>query len=135
MANINDLKRQHKEIYEITSFLKLNMEENKVKQEAAKLSQSINILAGKLKMHLIAEDDYLYPKLLKGADFKAKETAEKFINEMGNLAQVFTEYKGKYNISPRILGDIDGFIKETKMIVDALENRMNREDRDLYILL
>ena len=135
MANMNDLTRQHKEIYELIRFLKSNMDENKVKQEAAMLAQNINILSGKLKIHLIGEDDYLYPKLLGGEDSKAKATAERFFKEMGNLSKVFAEYKTKYNIPPRILNNIEDYIKDTKSVVEALENRMEREDKELYILL
>lgn len=135
MANINDLKRQHKEIAEILEYLKSNLEEEQVRVESTKLAQNINILAGKLKIHLIGEDDNLYPKLLDGTDAKAKATAERFFKEMGNLSQVFTDYKGKYNISPRILSNIEGYIVDTKALIEALQARIEREDRELYILL
>lgn len=135
MANINDLKRHHKEIYEIIDYLKSNLEEGKVQQESRKLAQSICTLAGKLKIHLISEDDCLYPRLLGGTDIKAKETAERFSKEMGNLSQVFLEYKSKYNISSRILGGIQSYINDTRVVTDAMEKRMKREDKELYTLL
>jgi iron-sulfur cluster repair protein YtfE (RIC family) len=135
MANINDLKRQHKEIHEIIDFIKSNLTEAKVKEKAPQLAQNISILAGKLKIHLISEDDVLYPKLINGDDIKAKNTAERFNTEMGGLAQSFTEYKQKYNVGSKILNNIDAYIKDTKEVFDALENRINREDKELYILL
>ena len=135
MANLKDLTRQHKEIYDIIDILKDNLSEDKVKQEASKLAQSINVLAGKLKIHLLSEDDYLYPKLMNGSDSRAKETAERFYHEMGNLSAVFSDYKGKYNISSRILGNIQGYIKDTQGILEALQSRMHKEDNELYVLL
>lgn len=135
MANINDLKRQHNEIKEIVEFLKLNMQPDKVKAEAMEISLKINTLAGKLRVHLIAEDDCLYPKLLKGEDYKAREVAERFFIEMGNLSEVFMDYKGKYNIAPKILNNVEEYIIDTKAIVEALQNRIHREDAELYILL
>jgi hypothetical protein len=132
---MNDLKRQHKEIQEIIDFLKLNLQENKVRAEASQLAQNISFLAGKLRIHLLSEDDSLYPRLLGGTDTKAKETAERFFKEMGNLSQVFAEYKVKYNISSRILSNVEAYIKDTKIIVEALENRISREDKELYVLL
>lgn len=135
MANINDLMRQHKEMQEIIDFLKLNLQESKVRAEASQLAQHISFLAGKLRIHLLSEDDILYPKLLEGTDIKAKETATRFSKEMGDLSQVFAEYKVKYNISSRILSNIEGYIQDTKNIIAALESRMSREDKELYILL
>lgn len=135
MANTNDLRRQHNEIKELIDFLKLNMEEGKVKAEASQIALKINTLAGKLRVHLAAEDDCLYPRLLNEGDDKAKMVAERFFLEMGNLSQVFMEYKGKYNIAPRILGSVEAYIKDTKAIVDALQKRIHKEDTELYILL
>jgi iron-sulfur cluster repair protein YtfE (RIC family) len=135
MANKNDLIRQHNEMREMIDFLKNNLQESKVRAEASQLAQNISFLAGKLRIHLIAEDDSLYPRLLEGNDVKAKEIAERFSQEMGNLSQVFTAYKVKYNISSRILTNVDAYINDTKVIVDALENRISREDKELYVLL
>ena len=135
MANKNDLIRQHKEIREMIDFLKNHLQESKVRSEASHLAQNISFLAGKLRIHLIAEDDSLYPRLLEGNDVKAKEIAERFSQEMGNLSQVFTAYKVKYNISSKILTNVDAYISDTKVIVEALENRIGREDKELYVLL
>lgn len=135
MANTNDLKRQHNEIKELVDYLKLNLEADKVKAEASQIALKINTLAGKLRVHLIAEDDCLYPKLLKEGNNKAKEVAECFFLEMGNLSQVFMDYKGRYNISSKIFSNVEEYIKDTKVIVDALQNRIHKEDTELYILL
>ena len=135
MANLKDLTRQHKEIYEILEFLKNHLEEDSVRSTSSKLAQNINVLAGKLKIHLITEDDYLYPKLMSGDDSRIRGTAERFYSEMGGLSETFAEYKSKYNISPRILGNIEGYIKDTKAVLEALQNRMKKEDHELYILL
>lgn len=135
MAYLDVLKRQHKDIREMINFLNVNLGENKVRAESSQLAQNISVLSGKLRMHLLSEDESLYPKLLNGTDVKAKETAERFSKEMGNLSQVFAEYKVKYNISSKILMNIEGYIKDTKNIIEALENRINREDAELYTLL
>ena len=135
MGNKNDLIRQHKEIGEIIGLLKANLQENKVRAEASLLAQNISFLAGKLRIHLLSEDESLYPKLRSGTDVRAKEIAERFSKEMGNLSQVFADYKVKYNISSKILSDTESYIKDTKVIIEALENRITREDNELYILL
>lgn len=135
MANLKDLTRQHKEINEIMEFLGNHLKEDDVRMASSKLAQNINILAGKLKIHLITEDDYLYPKLMSEGDAHIKKTAERFYTEMGGLSEIFAEYKGKYNISPRILGNMEGYIKDTKIVLEALRNRMKKEDQELYVLL
>jgi len=135
MAYLDDLKRQHREIQEIINFLNVNLGENKVRAEASQLAQNISILSGKLRMHLLSEDESLYPRLLSGTDVNAKETTERFFKEMGNLSQVFGAYKVKYNISSKILSNVEAYITDTKVIIEALENRISREDTELYTLL
>ncbi len=57
-----------------------------------------------------------------------------YINEMGNLAEKYVEFKDKYNTSIKIANNVSGFKKEYRFILSALENRLKKEDLELYPL-
>ena len=84
--------------------------------------------------HLKAEDWVLYPRLLASPDAKIARTAREFSEEMGGLAQAYTAYAEKWG-SFAIEQDWPGYCRETAGIIEALTNRITRENRDLYPLL
>lgn len=129
MSQIDLMKRQHTEISLILNKLKevMSGEDNNL------IAKCINELAGKLTMHLKYEDDYLYPQLLKSDNSIIKNTTNKFMKEMGDLASVFVEFKNKYNTKSKIDADVNGFKKSCKEVIKALEKRLHKEDTELYI--
>ena len=54
---------------------------------------------------------------------------------MGNLAEVFMDYKNQFNTKNKIMNNIDGFIKKSESILNSIEKRINKEDNDLYLLI
>ena len=53
------------------------------------------------------------------------------LEEMGGLAQVFTTYNGKWQVSA-IRADLPGFTSETRKVFGALAHRISRETTELY---
>ncbi|MBP9597266.1 MAG: hemerythrin domain-containing protein, partial [Fusobacteriaceae bacterium] len=94
MANLDNYFRQHKEISELINTIK-TMAIKDLIANSKEIATTLNNLSGKLKVHLSMEDRYLYPNLK--AKNESKNIAEKFENEMGNLAKEFLNYKEKYN--------------------------------------
>jgi hypothetical protein len=84
--------------------------------------------------HLKAEDWILYPRLFASPDSKVAQTAHAFSDEMGGLAKAFTGYAQRWG-SYAIQIDWPGYRRETTAIIDALIQRITRENRDLYPLL
>ncbi|MFA9398623.1 MAG: hemerythrin domain-containing protein [Clostridiaceae bacterium] len=135
MANIINLQRQHKEILETLNIIKRLIDIGEIETSAMDISVQINQLAGKLKMHLNSEDKYLYPDLLKSESVELKNIANEYINEMGDILVVFTEYKMKFNTRSKILLDTKGFLEQSKIIFSTIENRINKEEIGLYPLI
>ena len=127
MANLDNYFRQHKEISELINTIK-TMAIKDLIANSKEIATTLNNLSGKLKVHLSMEDRYLYPNL------KAKNIAEKFENEMGNLAKEFLNYKEKYNTYIKITENPINFKNQTTKIMKALEDRMSREEKDLYTI-
>lgn len=131
MEKIELIKKQHSELAEIVTDLKKSV----AKEDYISASKIISQLSGKLSIHLRYEDEHIYPELIQSNNDVVKNTANKFIKEMGNLALVFNEYKNKYNTRSKIVANEEEFKKSSLIIINALEKRLNKEDKELYIHL
>ena len=132
MINPN-LARQHNELYKLLAQMKslgYNIESN-----ADKIALNINLLAGKINIHLQSEDKYLYSLLLNSQHTEVRKIAKDFIAEMGHIAKIFNEFKIKFNTKNKILNNINEFKLEYPKIMNAISNRLNKEDKKLYVLL
>lgn len=132
MLNINNLERQHKEIWEV--FLKIQevVESNYVIENLDSLVMNINVLAGKLNIHMQSEDKYLYPELMKNGDEELRTIAKQYSQEMGSIHMEFNTFKNKFNTRNKILNNINEFLIESKKVLTLLHNRISKEDKHLY---
>jgi len=135
MINIDSLKRQHNEISEAIKNIKTLITGNNLESEANEAALLINTLAGKLKIHLNTEDKYMYPVLLRNESSQVRNTAGLYIDEMGEISEVFTQYKEKYNTRSKITADIEGFKAESSRVFSILEDRIAKEEASLYPIL
>lgn len=135
MINLSNLNRQHESISVEVELILTEAKKDIEAINTRETSLHISKLAGHLKMHLMEEDKYLYPDLLKCADKEMQLMANQYINEMGDLANKFTEYKNNYNIGSKIAAKLDSFTSDTKIIMEALQKRMAKENKELYILI
>lgn len=131
---INRLEDQHESILEIINETKSLINATRFEKNASEISKNINILAGKLKMHLASEDKFLYPSFLKHDNQDLKNKANEYINEMGNLNSIFNDFKNKYNTKSKILENLKDLKIESSKVFNNIEERMHREDTDLYKL-
>ena len=90
-------------------------------------------LASALIHHLKSEDWVLYPRLLVSRDRHIAQTARLFSREMGGLARAFRDYAEQWG-SHAIEGDWKRYQRETTEILEALTERIARENCDLYPL-
>lgn len=87
-----------------------------------------------LLVHLAKEDKLLYPQLRHSDRPGAARLATRFAEEMGDLAQSFTEYVEDWPVQ-RAQTDWTGFATATRAILDRLRERIRREETELYPLL
>lgn len=134
MSNLDMLEKQHEEvlilIHNINQLASKGLEDN-VKE----IAFQINALSGKLKMHLMSEDKFLYPSLTQSSNSTIRNTANAFQKEMGSLAELFLVFSQKYNIAMKITENKESFLSESKQIFQKIESRMKKEDIHLYPLL
>lgn len=135
MSTISNFKIAHTELLDIAGEIAGYFDSSsKVTDSASEIRKLLVQLSGKLSFHLSMEDNYLYPKLMQDADPKIADTAKKFADEMSGIANVFKEYSTKWQ-EKTIAAEPDNFITATKGLFVAVQNRINREETELYLLL
>jgi hypothetical protein len=131
MGFTDNFRSQHDEILalagEIGEMLK------KTEPDAAAMRRQLSAMAGKVNFHLAMEDKALYPRLLQRKGTRAEAVAGRFMTEMGGLAETFTTYNAKWQVSA-IRADMPGFAAETRKVFGALAHRISRETTQLYPL-
>lgn len=135
MIKLDNLNRQHDTIKDEIAFLESELGKVASSIDANEVALHINKLAGQLKIHLLEEDKFLYPELLKGDDKEIQEMTNLYIREMGDLASEYDKFKAKYNTASKIKGNIELFITEAKEVVKVLKARITKEDKELYYLI
>lgn len=126
---------QHQEIMSIISSIKSKLDTLKLSQNATDIEMLLAELSGKVKVHLAMEDKILYPKLLASDNSDIVNTAKAFLAEIGQLGDTFVSYINKWNSSIKIQEDPKSFVSHTSEIIHAIENRIEKEDEQLFIYL
>ncbi|TCK90512.1 hemerythrin HHE cation binding domain-containing protein [Natranaerovirga hydrolytica] len=134
MRQLQMLNKQHKGIYELINEIKRLTNES-VNKNANTIAMKINKLAGILKIHLSSEDKYMYPSLMNNKDEKVSYIAQDFVKEMGGLSETFKDYKTQFNTVTKIVNNIDDFKIHTNTVLTKLQERLTREDTQLYQMI
>ena len=135
MSNLSMLRKQHTEVFEIMNNIDTLTKKGDLDIIAKDIAYNINALSGKLKMHLMSEDKFLYPTLVNSNSKDIRNTAQIFYNEMGDVAETFTSFVQKYNVPSKILQNKETFHMESKKVFTLVMARINKEDSKLYPLL
>jgi len=129
MTTLLELKNQQNEIREMTTaLLNLLSPEQQAVNTIARVTHTLLCdLCEKVNDHLAEEHRGVFPELLSHGDQQVQNMVWGFINNDKPLREEFNDYKHKwlrnceYAVSP-------DFIRETKEILETLEERMTLED-------
>jgi len=135
MRRTEVFRKQHAEILELVGRVAAQRDPVRLTKDANDARKLLSELAGVVKLHLSLEDRDWCPQLLKQPRAGVKETAQRFIDEIGQIKDAFAEYK-EYNkrwlLASTFQGNPAGFIQETKGLCAALGSRIEWEDNQLY---
>ena len=134
MGQTQMFRSQHEDLMAVVGVLG-SLLGSKAGGNAEEIRHQLSTLAGKVKVHLSMEDQYLYPKLVQSQDASIRELAQGYAHEMGGIRGAFTEYLGHWTTAAHIKADPDGFTRETHELFKVLGNRIQRENNQLYPLL
>ena len=132
MRKTDSFRRQHDEIGAVVTQMRNHLNADELAKDATAMFDLVVSLRGQLKVHLAMEDKTLYPRLL--ANDETKATAQKFMDEMGTLGGVLADYIAKWPRAESAQTDPHGFIADTTGLLNALVDRVERENSDLYEL-
>lgn len=133
--NLENYLEQHKSITLEIDKLKELVKINNFDSYVDEIAQHINVLSGRLKIHLLNEDRYLYPKLKEARDENIVNLAKEYQNEMGDLATIFASFKEKYNTKSKLLLNKYYFINEFNLVIRKIESRIEKEESGIYKLI
>ena len=132
---MDQLNEHHKMLWDFLQKLQSYQSDAEVLAHGKEISATISQLSGILSVHLAAEDKYLYPALQKDPAAHIQQLAAKFSREMGTLADVYKAYRDRFMLTSQIEADPALFLQETARVLQALSNRLQKEDKELYPLL
>ncbi len=132
---MDQLNEHHKKLWDFLQKLQSYQSDAEVLAHGKEISATISQLSGILSVHLAAEDKYLYPALQKDPAAHIQQLAAKFSREMGTLADVYKAYRDSFMLTSQIEADPALFLQETARVLQALSNRLQKEDKELYPLL
>lgn len=92
-------------------------------------------LGAKLNIHLAFEDAALYPPLLQSQDRRVQEKARQYMTDMGGIKATLKGHLQRWVSTQRVEADPEGFRTETLAVFDALQRRLDAEDREFYPLV
>jgi iron-sulfur cluster repair protein YtfE (RIC family) len=133
MLNLSALMREHTEL--IRRSMKLGQltaaaEPDQIDELMAVLHEFSDLLIG----HLQEEDSVLYPALCADARTRLAQTAQTFVAEMGDHADLWLGYYATWSRGT-ILKDWHGFRRATEEMLDRISHRIVRENRVLFPLI
>jgi len=99
--------------------------------DPASIAASRWSLSRQLLAHLATEDRVLYPMLRRSPDRATAALADRFAAELGGLADTFKDYMRHWT-AERLARDPDGFERDTRGLSAWLDERIRREEAELY---
>jgi|GEM_PF-6656690 len=51
---------------------------------------------------------------------------------MGDLQERFKDFKEKYNVKSKLLENKESFMEEAKVVIHAIEDRILKEEKEIY---
>lgn len=135
MFDKQNIARQHQDILKITKDILAYRTPEEATEHAFSIAMLISQLAGRIQIHLSTEDQHVYPSFLNNPDAKVQQLSIRFSTEMGDLAQKFNDFKSRYTSSSYIKQNAATFLYDAKAIMESINERIEREDRELYPLM
>ena len=131
-AATDSFRRHHHQMRDMMGRIRDILDVAHVSLDPGAVATILRELFGKFSIHLALEDRLLYPKLRSWPVPHLQAIADRFEVEMGGMKAEFDRYRRAWPGPQAISRDPARFVAETSTVLAALEQRINREDADLY---
>ncbi|WP_295995210.1 hemerythrin domain-containing protein [Rugamonas sp.] len=132
MARTDNFRKQHVEILTIAREINQQLGAVIAEEDATRIRRQLSKMHGLVGLHLAMEDKSLYPSMLLSKDQEARDLAQRYSQEMGDLAHGFEAYMKAWSNISLISASPEVFTEQTKAIFNALSKRIHRENTLLY---
>ena len=103
-------------------------------EQAYSITVQLAKLSHLLRLHLATEDEWFYPAMIDSGDPLAASLAGTYRDEVGGIAAAVETFLMQWNSSTVIAVGFDRFREELIDLFLRIEDRIGREDRELYPL-
>lgn len=103
-----------------------------VAAHAAEIAAQLLDMSEHIKSHLASEDRTLYPALAASSDLAIRVLAVRYQTEMGGLFEAFRRFVETWSTADRLEADPDGFRVDVDRVLQALHERLQREETEFF---
>lgn len=135
MAATQRYRAQHTELLTLADQIMTLIGAGDIAGRASNVRGLLSVLAGKLSIHLAMEDKTLYPNLMLHHDPDIRAMATRYSQEMGSLAEDFTQFNRRWLTAVDIEKSPTEFVAEAAQMFAALRTRIEKENQELYRLV
>lgn len=135
MRKTETYRQHHQELRAIAARIEALLDADAIAADPSGIAAVVRELFGKFSVHLAIEDNSLYPRAKALADARLREVASRFETEMGGLSRRFDGYRQSWPGPLAIARDPALFASETRTVLEALKERVGREESQLYDLI
>lgn len=132
--NIDKMKDQHSEIIQKINQLR-EYSRAGVSDNAQKIAQTVVSMSSVIKVHLSAEDQFLYPWIEKVDDEKLKAMSLHFQREMAEIVVEYETFSRRWNTATKLIGHDEAFRRDANTVLRKVHERMQRENQQFYPLV
>lgn len=132
--NIDKMKNQHHEIINKINELRAFSHAG-VSEHAQNIAQTVVSMSSVIKVHLSAEDQFLYPYLENVDDQKLKKMSSRLQREMADIVVEYEMFSRRWNTTQKIIGHDDEFRRDANIVLRKVHERMQKENKEFYPLV
>lgn len=130
--HLDSLRSDHIEILSIIAEIQHFLEPEIIKQNATAVQNLVARLTQKTLSHLLLEDRFFCQEMLISTHDETRNLAQQHIANMGNMATQLKDYIQTWQNEDNIRLLPERFCAESKMLLESLQQRINREEQILY---
>lgn len=133
MSNhLDSLRSEHSEISSIIKEIQHFLDPETIKQKAEAVQSLVTRLTQKTLSHLLLEDRFFCQEMLISTHDETRNLAQQHIANMGNMATQLKDYIQTWQSEDDMRRLPGRFCAESKMLLESLQQRINREEQVLY---
>ncbi|MEI9881337.1 hemerythrin domain-containing protein [Atlantibacter hermannii] len=129
--NIDKMKTQHDEIIHKINQLR-EYSRDGVSTHAQEIAQTVVSMSSVIKVHLSAEDQFLYPFLEKVEDQTLRTMSLHFQREMADIVVEYEKFSRRWNTASKLMGQDETFRRDANSVLRKVHERMQRENHQFY---